>query len=172
MDHERHAAPPAPEIVRAFTALTTGIYVLTVRDGAVRHGMSVSWVTPVSADPPRIAVAVDPRHWSHGAIERTQRFALNVVGEKGRHLEDYFHAAPAQPDKLTGVATEDSPTGLPILAGAMVSIECRVEDRYVVGDHTLFVVSVGHVAWRGSDRCLTSQDLGYLYVGQVVKRPG
>jgi len=172
VDEDRHEAAPAPETVRGFAALTTGIYVLTVREGDVRHGMSASWVTPVSADPPRIAVAVDPRHLSHGVIERTQRFALNVVGEKGRHLEDYFHTGPAGANNLKGVATEDSPAGLPFLPGAMVSIECRVESRHVAGDHTLFVVSLGHVTWRGSDRCLTSQDLDYVYVGQVVKRPG
>jgi len=83
----------SPELARALAALTTGIYVLTVRDGARRHGMSSSWVTQVSADPPLLMVAVDRRHFSHRVLEATGRFALNVVGQKGRHLEDYFYSA-------------------------------------------------------------------------------
>ena len=37
----------------ALAALTTGIYVLTTRDGDARHGMSSSWVTQVSGTPPQ-----------------------------------------------------------------------------------------------------------------------
>jgi flavin reductase (DIM6/NTAB) family NADH-FMN oxidoreductase RutF len=146
--------------------------VLTVREGEHRHGMSASWVTQVSGTPPLVSLAVDRHHLSHGMIERTQRFVLNVVGEKARHLEDYFHGAPSRADNLDAVAWEDSPNGLPLLLGAMASLECRVEASHPAGDHTLFVATVERVTWRGTDRPLTSEDLEYVYVGEVVKRPG
>src|SRR5262249_5921356 len=120
-----------PDLARAFAALTTGIYVLTVRDAERRHGMSSSWVTQVSADPPLLAAAVDHKHFSHAIIERTQRFALNVLGHSGRHLEDYFYSpASRRPDNLDTVAWEDSLAGLPLLRDAMVSLECVVRDAH------------------------------------------
>ena len=68
------------DVVQALAALTTGIYVLTVRDGDRRHGMSSSWVTQVSGDPPLIVAAIDRRHLSHELVQGTRRFALNVLG--------------------------------------------------------------------------------------------
>jgi flavin reductase (DIM6/NTAB) family NADH-FMN oxidoreductase RutF len=161
-----------PQLARALAALTTGIYVLTVRDGDRRHGMSSSWVTQVSGDPPLLMVAIDRRHFTHGIIERSGRFALNVLGHGARHLEDYFHSpASRRPDNLDAVEWDDSPDGLPLLRDAMVSIECKMYDRHTAGDHTLFVVTIEGVSWRRVDRALTSQDLEYVYVGEVVKRP-
>ena len=159
------------DVVRALAALTTGIYVLTVRDGDRRHGMSSSWVTQVSGDPPLVAAAIDRRHFSHDVVERTRRFALNVIGARAKHLEDYFYsAASRRPDNLDTVAREDSPDGLPLLRDAMATLECRVTAAHAAGDHTLFVASIERVTWRGDDRPLTSQDLEYVYVGEVVRR--
>jgi len=160
-----------PELLSALAALTTGIYVLTVREGERRHGMSSSWATQVSGDPPLLGVAVDRAHLTHGVIERTRRFALNVVGAKAKHVEDYFYsAAGARPDNLAPLAWEDGPTGLPLLLDAMAALECHVVTAHGAGSHTLFVAAIEHVTWRGADRPLTSQDLEYVYVGGVVKR--
>jgi flavin reductase (DIM6/NTAB) family NADH-FMN oxidoreductase RutF len=160
-----------PELVRGLAALTTGIYVLTVRDGDRRHGMSSSWVTQVSGHPALLMAAVDRRHFTHDVIARTRRFALNVVGQASRSLEDYFYsAASRRPDNLDAVAWENSPSGLPLLRDALASLECRVEADHPAGDHTLFVAAVERVTWRRDDRPLTSQDLEYVYVGEVVRR--
>lgn len=159
------------DLARALAALTTGIYVLTVREGERRHGMSSSWVTQVSGDPPLLMAAVDQHHFTHGIIARTQRFALNVIGRRGRHLEDYFYSAAARrPDNLDQVAWDDSPDGVPLLLDAAVSLDCRVQHSYPAGDHSLFVAAVEKVVWRAPDDPLTSKDLDYVYVGTVVKR--
>ncbi len=161
-----------PNLVRALCALTTGIYVMTVRDGERRHGMSSSWVTQVSGEPLLLMAAVDSGHFTHDMVARSGRFALNIVGERARHLEDYFYsAASRRPDNLDGLACEDSPDGLPLLRDALASLECRVRARHPAGDHSLFVASVERVTWRGPDRPLSSQDLAYVYIGTVVKRP-
>src|SRR5213593_1491367 len=132
--------PLARDLVKALSTITTGIYVLTVRDGDHRHGMSSSWVTQVSGDPPLLAAAIDRRHLSHDIVERTRRFALNVVGAKAKHLEDYFYSAAARrPDNLDAVAWEESPAGLPLLRDALATLECRVTAAHEAGDHTLFV---------------------------------
>src|SRR5262249_11922352 len=160
-----------PPLARAFAALTTGIHVLTVRDGERRHGMSSSWVTQVSGDPPLLMAAIDRRHFSHAIVERTQRFALNVLGPGGRHLEDYFYSpAPRRPANRDTGKWVESPDGRPLLRDAMVPVECRVCDRHIAGDHTLFVAAVQRVTWRADDRPLTSQDLEYVYVGEILKR--
>ena len=170
-DDGRQAAMTS-ELADALATLTTGIYVLTVRDGDQRHGMSSSWVTQVSGDPVLLLAAIDRRHWSHAIVERTGRFALNVLGAKGKHLEDYFYSgASRHADNLEPIAWEDSPDGLPFLRDAMLNLACAVRAVHPAGDHNLFVASIEHVIRRTTDRPLTSQDLEYVYVGKVVARP-
>jgi hypothetical protein len=52
----------------------------------------------------------------------------------------------------------------------MASLDCRADETANAGDDTLFIAGVEHVVWRGDDRPLSSQDLDYVYVGEVVKR--
>jgi flavin reductase (DIM6/NTAB) family NADH-FMN oxidoreductase RutF len=162
------------DIARAMAALSTGIYVLTVAEGALHHGMSSSWVTQVSGAPPLIMAAVDNGHLSHGVIARSRRFGLNVVGRRGRELEDYFYSARSRrPDNLDSFAFELSPVlKVPWLRLAMVALEARVTDSLAAGDHTLFVAEVAGVRIGAGDRPLTSLDLDYVYVGgrQLIVR--
>lgn len=161
------------ETIAELQALTNGIYVLTVADGAVRHGMSSSWVTQVSGEPPLVMAAVDVRHRSHALLERVGRFGLSVVGRGRRSLEDFFYSPAAKrDDNLESFSLVTSPGGVPLLAEALAGFECAVESRFPAGDHTLFV---GRVEWARlgePDRPLTSLDLEYVYLGtgRVVRR--
>ncbi|MGH7815050.1 MAG: flavin reductase family protein [Candidatus Binataceae bacterium] len=154
-------------LARAMAALTTGIYVLTVREGEHCHGMSSSWAAQASGRPVLISAAVDKRHASHGAIERTGAFGLNVAGRRGRALEDYFYSARARrPDNLDSVDYELSPAlGVPWLKLAMAAIEARVVASHAAGDHTIFVAAPIGVRIGADDRPLTSLDLEYVYLG-------
>lgn len=161
-------------LASALASLTTGIYVLTVSEAEVRHGMSSSWVTQVSGEPARFMAAVDNNHFSRAIVARTGAFGFNVVGRRGKELEDYFYSSRARrQNNLEGLEYELSPTlAMPWLSLAMVSIEARVKESFVAGDHTLFVAEIVGVRLRGRDRPLTSLDLEYVYVGgkEVIKR--
>jgi len=118
--------------------------------------------------------AVDNAHFSHQIVTQTRRFGLNVVGSRGKELEDYFYSRRARrPDNLEGLDYEFSPKlGVPWLALAAVSIEAQVRDTFVAGDHTMFVAEIVGVRFKEGDRPLTSLDLDYVYVGghEVLKR--
>jgi flavin reductase (DIM6/NTAB) family NADH-FMN oxidoreductase RutF len=153
-----------PELM---ASLTTGIYVLTVADGEHHHGMSSSWVTQVSGEPPLLMAAVDVQHFSGQVIERTGVFGLNVVGRRSRHLEDYFlSAASRRPDNLGEILYEMSPQlGVPWIREAAVCLEARVVNTVIAGDHRLLIAAPVGIRVNQLDRPLTSLDLDYVYVG-------
>jgi flavin reductase (DIM6/NTAB) family NADH-FMN oxidoreductase RutF len=155
------------DLARAMAALTTGIYVLTVADGIHHHGMSSSWVTQVSGAPVLFCTAVDNNHFSHPIIARTGILGLNVVGSRGRALEDYFYSASAKrADNLSELKYELSPQlGVPWLQLAAVSIEARIVNSFTAGDHTLFVAEPIGARIGEDDRPLTSLELDYVYLG-------
>ncbi|HXW84252.1 MAG TPA: flavin reductase family protein [Candidatus Binataceae bacterium] len=162
------------QFARAMAALTTGIYVLTVSDAAGSHGMSSSWVTQVSGEPPLIMAAVGRSNFSRELIQRSGTFGLNVVGKRGKELEDYFYSEPARRRyNLDAIAHQPSPRlRVPWLERAMVAIEARVVASHEAGDHTLFVGEMVGVDLASNDRPLTSLDLDYVYIGgrQAVAR--
>ncbi len=161
-------------LARAMACFTTGIYVLTTQENGRCHGMSSSWVAQVSGEPVMFMAAVDNAHFSNGAVARTGAFGLNIVGRRGRELEDYFNSSRARrADNLDGIEFELSPSlAVPWLKLAMIAVEARVVDSRVAGDHTIFVASPVAVRPNANDRPLTSLDLDYVYLGgrQVVAR--
>jgi len=153
--------------------LTNGIYVLTVAADGIRHGMSSSWVTQVSGEPPLIAASVDVAHFSHGMIERAGAFGLNVVGKSAKRLEDYFYSSACKHENnLEPFECEMTAHGVPLLREAMAGFECLVESAHRVGDHTLFVARLGMVATAEPDAPLVSHDLEYVYLGtgRILRR--
>jgi flavin reductase (DIM6/NTAB) family NADH-FMN oxidoreductase RutF len=98
---------------------------------------------------------------------------VNVVGRNARELEDYFYSAAARvPDNLGRFRTEAAPSGVPLLADAMVAFDCAVQAEHPAGDHTLFVASIRSVRVGSRDVPLTSLDLEYVYLGtgRIVRR--
>lgn len=162
------------EVASVMSSLTNGIYVLTVAEDECHHGMSSSWVTQVSGTPLLFMAAVDSQHSTRAMIERVGRLGLNVVGVRGKGLEDYFYSAAAKrPDNLSGLDYRLSPLlGVPWLSRACGQIGARLIQTTVAGDHHLFVAEVVEVAVNQADRPLTSLDLDYVYLGgrEVIKR--
>jgi flavin reductase (DIM6/NTAB) family NADH-FMN oxidoreductase RutF len=156
-----------PTLAAVLASLTTGIYVLTVADGLHHHGMSSSWVTQVSGEPPLLMAAVDVGHFSGQVIMRTGVFGLNVVGRRSQHLEDYFLSAAARhPDNLSKIAYAVSPAlGVPWLNDAAACIEARVLNSVIAGDHRMLVAEPIGIRVNHADRPLTSLDLDYVYLG-------
>jgi flavin reductase (DIM6/NTAB) family NADH-FMN oxidoreductase RutF len=161
------------DLAQAMSALTTGIYVLTVANAGQHHGMSSSWVTQVSGEPVLFSAAVDHNHFSRPIIARTGVFGLNIVGTLGKALEDYFYSPRAKrPDNLADIEYELSPKlGVPWLHLAAVSIEARVVNSFIAGDHTIFVAEPAGVIVRQSARPLTSLELDYVYLGGKIVFP-
>jgi len=154
-------------LTRALAEITTGIYVLTVAEGVLHHGMSSSWVTQASGDPLLIVAAVDNRHFSCPIVRRTLRFGLNIVGGASKKLEDYFFSSLSRrPDNLVDLAYSLSPKlKVPWLDLSPISIEARVSDTKVAGDHTLFIAEPLGARFTSEDPPITSRDLDYVYLG-------
>jgi flavin reductase (DIM6/NTAB) family NADH-FMN oxidoreductase RutF len=158
-----------PQLAAALAALTTGIYVLTVRAGDLQHGMSSSWATQVSGHPVLVMAAVDQQHVTHHLLLDSRAFALNIVGAHSAHLEDYFYSAQSRrPDNLEPFVLETGVTGAPLLRDALAALECRLVSTHPAGDHTLFIGEVVAARLRAADRPLTSRDLPYVYLGGKV----
>jgi 3-hydroxy-9,10-secoandrosta-1,3,5(10)-triene-9,17-dione monooxygenase reductase component len=122
----------------------TGVTVVTTLDGDRPQGITVNAMASVSLEPPMVMIALDRRRFINPAIEAGGRFAINILAEGQQWLSDCFAGANVNPgrDAFCGASWDAGETGMPLLRGAIASLECRLVDRLETGDHHLFVGAV------------------------------
>jgi flavin reductase (DIM6/NTAB) family NADH-FMN oxidoreductase RutF len=126
----------------------TGVTVVTtIRDGEP-SGITVNALSSVSLQPPLVMVALDRRRFITPFVHETRRYAVNILGEGQQALSDCFAGAVVVPDRdaFCGAAWRPGALGLPLLDGAIATLECDVVETFSVGDHDLFIGEVQAVA--------------------------
>jgi len=126
----------------------TGVTVVTALDGDRPFGITVNALSSVSLEPPLVMVALDRRRFLTPIVRAAGRYAVNVLGEDQQSLSDCFAGAPVTPGReaFCGAAWHPGPTGLPLIDGAITTLECTVVETFSAGDHDLFIGRVETLA--------------------------
>ena len=135
----------APDTFRKVMGhFVTGITVVTTLQDGRPRGITVNALTSVSLEPPLVVVALDRRRFITPSVHETGRYAVNVLSEDQQALSDCFAGAAVEPsrDDFCGAAWTPGPTGLPLLDGAIATLECTVTETFQAGDHELVVARV------------------------------
>jgi 4-nitrophenol 2-monooxygenase / 4-nitrocatechol 4-monooxygenase, reductase component len=119
---------------------TSGVAVITTREGGIDHGMTASAISSLSADPPMLLICAHTKAPTHAALNRAGVFCVNVLGEDQEHLAAQF--AGPRADKFAGVSCERGVRDVPVLTGALAALECEVVDDIVGGTHRVFLARV------------------------------
>jgi flavin reductase (DIM6/NTAB) family NADH-FMN oxidoreductase RutF len=134
----------------ALSRFPSGITVVTSRGTAgERHGITVSAFCSVSLNPPLVLACIEKTTGSHAAIRDSGVFAVGILAAGQDDLSERF-SLPS-PDKFDGVSCRVGLAGVPVLTDALVALECRVENAFDGGDHTIFVGSVENVSIRDGE---------------------
>lgn len=149
----------------AFSNMTYGIYVLTVKYDDIFNGMIASWVTQISYKPPLILVAVHPNRYSHSLIEKSNAFVLHVLDKSQKDMLKRFKGADSG-KKFTGIYWETKKTGAPILKDCMAWFELKVKERHAPGNHTLFIGEVINSGFNSPGTPLCTLEYDGIYVGK------
>jgi flavin reductase (DIM6/NTAB) family NADH-FMN oxidoreductase RutF len=129
------------EFRTALRSFAAGVTVVTTRDRHGRpSGLTASAFTSVSLNPPLVLVCVDHAATAHPDFRERGWFAVNVLRREQEGLSRRFAASGG--DKFHGVAFHEGQTGLPLLDGALATLECRVVEAHEAGDHTIFIGQV------------------------------
>jgi 3-hydroxy-9,10-secoandrosta-1,3,5(10)-triene-9,17-dione monooxygenase reductase component len=122
----------------------TGITVVTAFDGDRPNGITVNALSSVSLDPPLVMVALDRRRFLTPIVRAAGRYAVNILSEDQQALSDCFAGAAVEPGRpdFCGAAWHPGATGLPLLDGAIATLECTVVETFSAGDHDLFIGEV------------------------------
>ena len=126
---------------RVMGHFVTGVTVVTALDGERPFGITVNALSSVSLDPPLVMVALDRRRFLTPIVRAGGRYAVCILSEDQQATSDCFAGAAVEPgrDDFCGAAWHHGPTGLPLIDGAIATLECTVVETFSAGDHDLFI---------------------------------
>jgi flavin reductase (DIM6/NTAB) family NADH-FMN oxidoreductase RutF len=148
----------------AMRHLTGGVGVITVGRGRDISGMTVTSVSSLSVDPASLIVGINRSSSSWPLLKQYGFFGVNILNADQLDIAERFTGKDGSrgADRFTGAEWIVGASGVPLLVGALASLDCEVED--IVERHSHAIV-IG----RPRDMRLSSRTAALAYwQGQYV----
>jgi flavin reductase (DIM6/NTAB) family NADH-FMN oxidoreductase RutF len=131
---------------RVMGSFTTGVTVITAREGPGYRGMTANAFMSGSLEPPLCVVSVAERAHMHALLLASDAFGVSILAEDQEDCSIHFAGRP-----VSGFTPEMDESGrVPLLRGACAKILATIAARHTCGDHTLFIGRIVHL--EASDR--------------------
>ncbi|MFD5562328.1 flavin reductase family protein [Kitasatospora griseola] len=129
---------------RALRRFASGVTVLTVSDGTVRHGTTVSALVPISRDPLVLGVCLRTPSTFTALARKVGVFSVNVLSTEQATVARTFGSSRGRgDDQFAGVDwTADPLTGAPLIDGSLAHLACNLTGCQLIGDHHLIIAEV------------------------------
>jgi flavin reductase (DIM6/NTAB) family NADH-FMN oxidoreductase RutF len=124
----------------AMSQFASGVTVVTTEHEGVRYGMTVASFASLSLHPPLVLICIEKSVKSHDAIAAAEKFGVSILAKSQAEISGRF--ASRRDDKFDGVAVRAGELGVPLIDGAICTLECRLHASLPGGDHTIFVGEV------------------------------
>lgn len=132
--------PSAERFRDVIGRFASGVSVITTLADDVPYGTTVSALSSLSLEPPTLLICLNTESETGRAVSRSRCFAVNVLSACQAGLAAGF--AVKGPAKFHGVATTSGRRRVPLLVGALATLECRVVDQVTAGTHVVFIGEV------------------------------
>jgi flavin reductase (DIM6/NTAB) family NADH-FMN oxidoreductase RutF len=120
----------------------SGVTVVTVADRRGRdYGITVTAFSSLSLDPPLVLVCIDHDASILPALAGASHFVVNVLAAHQEAIARRFSVPDAE-QRFDGLGFIRGQSGAALLEDVLASMECRVVQSVVGGDHTIFMGEV------------------------------
>jgi flavin reductase (DIM6/NTAB) family NADH-FMN oxidoreductase RutF len=124
----------------AMSYFASGVTVVTTEHDGKPFGMTVAAFSSLSLHPPLVLICIEKTVKSHDAIAGAGKFGVSILNSKQTDISNRF--ASRAEDKFAETEVVRGELGVPLIAGALTRLECRVSEKLEGGDHTIFVGEV------------------------------
>lgn len=135
---------PSP-LALALGRIPTGLYIVTTLQAGRPLGFVGSFLMQVGLAPPVVSVAIGQGREHLAAVRTHGRFGISVLDSASQKLMAPFlkRHEPGR-SAFDQIEHRPSPVGVPILAGALAWLDCRVSGEHATGDHVVVFGLVEH----------------------------
>jgi flavin reductase (DIM6/NTAB) family NADH-FMN oxidoreductase RutF len=124
----------------AMSHFASGVTVVTTERDGTPYGMTVASFASLSLHPPLVLVCIEKSVKTHDAIAAAGSFGVSILANSQADISGRF--ASKSEDKFSGVKVRTGELGIPLIEGAICTLECRVHGQLPGGDHTIFIGEV------------------------------
>jgi 3-hydroxy-9,10-secoandrosta-1,3,5(10)-triene-9,17-dione monooxygenase reductase component len=139
-------ASPSPVLPERFRELmgrwATGVSVVTAHDPSGDAGLTVNALLSVALQPASLLVSLQKDVDTLPVLRRSGAFGVSFLAADQRDLSSRFARAVPSAEKFAGVRVHRGVTGVPLLDGALATVECRLVSESPAYDHLLLVGEV------------------------------
>lgn len=128
------------EFRNAMGNFSTGVTVISVKDGEEVHAMTANAFSSVSLEPPIILVCIDNRANSLNLIKKAGVFGVNFLKDEQINISKFF--AKQKVDAEPSFSFDITENGAPLLNDSLANLDCKVIQEVEAGDHTVFLGEV------------------------------
>lgn len=118
-------------------SMVAGVTVITTSHEGHLHGMTATAFSSVSTAPPTVLIVLNRSTRTHPLVSASRHFVINLLAADQVELGQRF--AGKLDDQFAGIAHTLNEHGVPVLEGAVASLECETIDEMDVGTHTIFI---------------------------------
>ncbi|MFF4412869.1 3-hydroxy-9,10-secoandrosta-1,3,5(10)-triene-9,17-dione monooxygenase reductase subunit [Streptosporangium sp. NPDC001559] len=137
----------------------TGVTVVATMRDERPVGFACQSFAALSLDPPLVLFCPARSSGTWPDVERSGRFAVSVLAHDQRETSTLFGRGGA--DRFSSTPWRRSPSGSPLLEGALAWVDCSLEAVYEAGDHYIAVGRVHELGAGPSERPLLFYRGGY-----------
>jgi len=137
----------ADQFRKACGRFPTGIAIATVmEDEQTASGLTINSFTSVSLEPPLVLFCLHSQSQLTPCFQRSEFFGINVLAAGQSELSARY--ATRHSHRIHASEWQAGRIGVPVLAGSLAVLECKLRNTMPGGDHEIFVgevlaVSVG-----------------------------
>lgn len=149
----------------AMSLLTGGVNVITTVGESGRYGFTASAVCSVTDTPPTLLVCMNKNSRSYEHFVANKVLTVNVLGAHHQYISEAFSSKLSSEERFERGEWTQLETGSPVLADALVSFDCEIEQIQEVGTHGIFICRIVAIQQNEHNHCLVYFNRDYHHVG-------
>lgn len=134
----------------ALSLAANSVSIVTTNGPGGRAGLTVSSMCSVCAEPPLVLACVNAENEFNARVDINDAFAINLLAVRHAELSNRFAGldSDAEDDRFAVGDWTTGATGAPLLADAVVALDCVLESASRHGTHRLHIGRVVEVRAR------------------------
>lgn len=149
--------------------LAGAVNVLTTDGPDGMAGMTATAVCSVTDQPPTLLVCMNQSSYAHAIFQGNRQLCVNVLGAGQEDVSALFaNRNVTMDERFSRVEWSPLVTGCPLLAGALVSFDCRIVQTQTAGSHSIFLCEVEGIRQSQNGSGLVYFKRNYHGVGDPV----
>ncbi|WP_380181535.1 NADH-dependent FMN reductase RutF [Kalamiella sp. sgz302252] len=155
------------EFRNAMACLGAAVNIVTTDGPAGQAGFTASAVCSVTDSPPTLLVCLNRSASVYDVFSANRQLCVNTLAAGQESLSTLFGGKTPMAARFQAASWSTLTTGSPVLAGAMVSFDCRVKQIASAGTHDVMICEIEALACNDQTHGLIWFDRGYHHLRRL-----